>query len=387
MNYKEKTLLIGNNLFGGILNSLYFIYPSYFNFPSSIYFSLVAISYIGSLLSSVIFGNLKINEKNYIPIGSIGIIGPLLSTLLLIFPNELIFIISYFLFNFTYYSTYFSFLLYYKDVKLNFYFNIYWTIGSVIPQISSLILSIMYNLYLVAFLFLISIIIVLSRNLYLFLFTDKYQLNLLENIDKIFSIAESNINNFGSLYPLFEGLVFPINIKKLRIGYLEIYNLFVLIGFSLVWSSLVYSVDKFSLSFIYPFLLFINGIYTSILYKLYKRNISFRNIKIGIVSRFLIGIILFITILIYIHNQIINAIILLILFILAAFSWTMFQYFFDNYIINNFPQKFGNIYFFRDIGGAIGSLLLYIVPVSYGLILSFLILSISTFFFNYALKS
>ncbi|MGC9133464.1 MAG: hypothetical protein ACP5GJ_03645 [Nanopusillaceae archaeon] len=386
MNYKEKIILIANNLFGSFLNSLYFIYPSYFNFPSSIYFSLVAISYISSLISSVFFGNLKINEKNYLTISMIGVIGPFLSIFFLLIPNPILFILSYFLFNFTYYSTYFSFLLYYKDVQLNFYFNIYWTFGSIILQFSSLILSIFYNLYLVAILFLISIIIILSRNIYLFLFTEKYEINLLEKIDKLFSIAEGNIEKFGSLHPFYEGLIFPINIKKIKIGFLELYNLFVLIGFSLIWSSLVYSVNLFSLSFIYPSLLFINGIYSSILYRIYKRSISFKNIKIGIISRLLMGIVLFIIMILLLSNKTISAIILTLLFILAAFSWTMFQYFFDNYIINYYPQKFGNIYFFRNIGGAIGSLLLYIISLQYGLIISFLILSISIFFLNYTLK-
>jgi accessory gene regulator protein AgrB len=38
------------------------------------------------------------------------------------------------------------------------------------------------------------------------------------------------------------------------------------------------------------------------------------------------------------------------------------------------------------MGGAIGSLLLYIISIQYGLIIAFLILSISFFFLNYALK-
>ncbi len=45
MNYKEKIILISNNLVGGILNSLFFVYPFYFNFPSNIYYSLISISY------------------------------------------------------------------------------------------------------------------------------------------------------------------------------------------------------------------------------------------------------------------------------------------------------------------------------------------------------
>jgi len=86
-------------------------------------------------------------------------------------------------------------------------------------------------------------------------------------------------------------------------------------------------------------------------------------------------------------SKIYNAMVLLVLFILAAFSWTMFQYFFDNYIILNYPQKFGNIYLFRNLGGAIGSLLLYYISVQYGLFLSFIILGISFFFLNHVLKN
>ncbi|MCG2868824.1 MAG: hypothetical protein L7H07_02005 [Candidatus Nanopusillus sp.] len=386
MNYKEKIILISNNLVGGMLNSLFFVYPYYFNFPSNVYYSLISISYIGSIISSAIFGNIRINEKNYINIAMIGVIGPLLSSLLLIYPNIYLLILSFFLFNITTSSTYFSFLLYYRDVSLNFYFNIYWTFGEIIPQISLIFLSLIYNIYIVFILLLLSTLIIIYRKLYLFLFSSAYELNLLKKIDKMFSIAENNIDKFGTLYPIFEGLIFPLNIKKLRIGYLELYNLFVLIGFSLVWASLVYSVNVFSLSTIFPFLLFINGLYTSILYKIYKREINFRNIKIGIFSRFFIGIIILLS-LIFSLSKIYNAIILTVLFILAAFSWTMFQYFFDNYIILNYPQKFGNIYLFRNLGGAIGSLLLYYISVQYGLFLSFIILGISFLFLNYVLKN
>ncbi|WP_256443525.1 hypothetical protein [Candidatus Nanopusillus massiliensis] len=38
----------------------------------------------------------------------------------------------------------------------------------------------------------------------------------MKRIDKMFSIAENNIDKFGTLYSIFEGLVFPLNIKKLR---------------------------------------------------------------------------------------------------------------------------------------------------------------------------
>jgi hypothetical protein len=386
MNYKEKIIIISNSLFGGMLNSLFFVYPYYFNFSSNIYYSLVAISYIGSILSSAIFGNIKINEKNYINIAMIGIIGPLLSSILLIYPNVYLLILSFLLFTITTSSTYFSFLLYYKDVSLNFHFNIYWTFGEIVPQISLLFLSLIYNIYIVAILLVLSIMIIIYRKLYLFIFSSAYELNLLERIDKMFSIAENNIDKFGAIYPIFEGLIFPMNIKKLRIGYLELYNLFVLIGFSLVWTSLVYSVNIFSLSTIFPFLLFINGLYTSILYKIYKREINFGNIKIGILSRFLIGIIILLSLILSL-SKIYNAIVLLMLFILAAFSWTMFQYFFDNYIILNYPQRFGNVYLFRNLGGAIGSLLLYYISVQYGLFLSFIILGISFFFLNYVLKN
>ncbi|WP_231434331.1 hypothetical protein [Candidatus Nanopusillus massiliensis] len=123
-----------------------------------------------------------------------------------------------------------------------------------------------------------------------------------------------------------------------------------------------------------------------ILYKIYKREINFRNIKIGIFSRFFIGIIILLS-LIFSLSKIYNGIILTVLFILAAFSWTMFQYFFDNYIILNYLQKFGNIYLFRNLGGAIGSLLLYYISVQYGLFLSFIILGISFLFLNYVLKN
>jgi hypothetical protein len=386
MNYKEKIIIISNSLVGGMLNSLFFVYPYYFNFPSNIYYSLISISYIGSIISSVIFGNIKINEKNYINNAMIGVIGPLLSSILLIYPNIYLLILSFLLFSITTSSTYFSFLLYYKDVSLNFHFNIYWTFGEIIPQISLLFLSLIYNIYIVAILLLLSIMIIIYRKLYLFIFSSAYELNLLERIDKMFSVAENNIDKFGAVYPIFESLIFPLNIKKLRIGYLELYNLFVLIGFSLVWTSLVYSVNMFSLSIIFPFLLFINGLYSSILYKIYKREINFRKIKIGILSRFLIGIIILLSLLLSL-SKIYNAIIILILFILAAFSWTMFQYFFDNYIILNYPQKFGNIYLFRNLGGTIGSLLLYYISVQYGLFLSFIILGISFFFLNYILKN
>jgi hypothetical protein len=386
MNYKEKIIIISNSLLGGMLNSLFFVYPYYFNFSSNVYYFLVSISYIGSIICSAIFGNIKINEKNYINIAMIGIIGPLLSSMLLIYPNIYLLILSFFLFTITYSSTYFSFLLYYKNVSLNFYFNIYWTFGQIIPQILLIFISIIYNIYIIAILLLLSIIIIVHRKLYLFLFSSAYELDLLERIDKMFLIAENNIDKFGTIYPIFEGLIFPLNIKKLRIGYLELYNLFVLIGFSLIWTSLVYSVNIFSLSTIFPFLLFINGLYTSILYRIYKREINFRNIKIGILSRFLVGIIILLSLMISL-SKIYNAIIILILFTLAAFSWTMFQYFFDNYIILNYPQKFGNVYLFRNLGGTIGALLLYYISVQYGLFLALIILGISFFFLNYVLKN
>jgi hypothetical protein len=386
MNSKEKIIILSNSLLGGMLNSLFFVYPYYFNFPSNVYYFLVSISYIGSIISSAIFGNIKINEKNYTNIAMIGIIGPLLSSMLLIYPNIYLLMLAFLLFTITYPSTYFSFLLHYKDVSLNFYFNIYWTFGQIIPQILLIFISIIYNVYIVSILLILSTIVILHRKLYLFLSSSTHELDLLERIDKMFSVAEKNIDKFGVIYPIFEGLVYPLNIKKLRIGYLELYSLFVLVGFSLVWASLVYSVNIFSLSMIFPFLLFINGLYTSILYKIYKREINFRNIRIGILARFLMGVIILLSLALSL-SEIYNAMILLVLFILAAFSWTMFQFFFDNYIILNYPQKFGNIYLFRNIGGAIGALLLYTISVQYGLFLAFIILGISFFFLNHVLKN
>jgi len=386
MNYKEKIIIISNSLVGGMLNSLFFVYPYYFNFSSNVYYSLISISYIGSIISSAIFGNIKINEKNYTNIAMIGIIGPLLSSMLLIYPNIYLLMLAFLLFTITYSATYFSFLLRYKDVSLNFYFNIYWTFGQIIPQILLIFISVIYSIYIVSIILLLSIIIIMYRKLYLFLFSSAYELDLLERIDRMFSVAENNIDKFGATYSIFEGLIYPLNIKKLRIGYLELYNLFVLVGFSLIWASLVYSVNIFSLSMIFPFLLFINGLYTSILYKIYKREIDFRKIKIGILSRFLVGIVILLSLILSL-SKIYNAMILLMLFILAAFSWTMFQYFFDNYIILNYPQKFGNIYLFRNLGGTIGSLLLYYISVQYGLFLSFIILGISFFFLNHVLKN
>ena len=386
MNSKEKIIILSNSLLGGMLNSLFFVYPYYFNFPSNVYYFLVSISYIGSIISSAIFGNIKINEKNYTNIAMIGIIGPLLSSMLLIYPNIYLLMLAFLLFTITYPSTYFSFLLHYKDVSLNFYFNIYWTFGQIIPQILLIFISIIYNIYIVSILLILSTIIILHRKLYLFLFSSTHELNLLERIDKMFSVAEKNIDKFGVMYPIFESLVYPLNIKKLRIGYLELYSLFVLVGFSLVWASLVYSVNIFSLSIIFPFLLFINGLYASILYKIYKREINFRNIKIGILTRFLMGIIILLSLALSL-SEIYNAMILLVLFVLAAFSWTVFQFFFDNYIILNYPQKFGNIYLFRNMGGAIGALLLYIISIQYGLFLAFIILGISLFFLNHVLKN
>ena len=386
MNIKEKIIILSNSLFGGMLNSLFFVYPYYFNFPSNVYYFLVSISYIGSMISSAIFGNIKINEKNYTNIAMIGIIGPLLSSMLLIYPNIYLLMLAFLLFTITYPSTYFSFLLHYKDVSLNFYFNIYWTFGQIIPQIFLIFISIIYNVYIVTILLIISTIVILHRKLYLFLFSSTHELDLLERIDKMFSVAEKNVDKFGVIYPIFEGLVYPLNIKRLKIGYLELYSLFVLVGFSLVWASLVYSVNIFSLSMIFPFLLFINGLYTSILYKIYKREINFRNIKIGILARFLMGVIILLSLALSL-SEIYNAMILLVLFILAAFSWTMFQFFFDNYIILNYPQKFGNIYLFRNIGGAIGALLLSTISVQYGLFLAFIILGISFFFLNHVLKN
>jgi len=386
MNGKEKIIIISNSLLGGMLNSLFFVYPYYFNFPSNIYYFLIFISYIGSIISSAIFGNIKINEKNYINIAMIGIIGPFLSSMLLIYPNIYLLMLAFLLFIITYSATYFSFLLRYKDVSLNFYFNIYWTFGQIIPQILLIFISVVYSIYIVSILLILSTIIILHRKLYLFLYSSTYELDLLERIDRIFSVAEKNIDKFGVIYPIFEGLIYPLNIKKLRIGYLELYSLFVLVGFSLVWASLVYSVNRFSLSMIFPLLLFINGLYTSILYKIYKREINFRNIKIGILARFLIGIIILLSLALSL-SEIYNVMILLVLFILAAFSWTMFQFFFDNYIILNYPQKFGNIYLFRNMGGAIGALLLYTISVQYGLFLAFIILGISFFFLNHVLKN
>jgi len=199
-----------------MLNSLFFVYPYYFNFSSSVYYSLVAISYIGSIISSAIFGNIKINEKNYINIAMIGVIGPLLSSILLFYPNIYLLIISFLLFTITYSSTYFSFLLYYKDVGLNFHFNIYWTFGEIIPQISLLFLSLIYNIYIVSIILLLSIIVIMYRKLYLFLFSSAYELNLLERIDKMFLVAENNIDKFGAIYPIFEGLIFSTEYKKVK---------------------------------------------------------------------------------------------------------------------------------------------------------------------------
>ncbi|BBL45655.1 hypothetical protein MJ1_0502 [Nanobdella aerobiophila] len=383
MNYKERIILLSNNLLSGILNSIYFVYPSFYHFNSSIYFFIVFISYFGSILSSIIFGNIKVNGNNYIKWSLVGIAGPLLSILFLFYPNTYLYIFSYLLFSFTYYSTYFVFLLYYKDVKLNFYFNIYWTIGEIIPQISLLFVSIMLNLYIISILLLLSILVVLSREIYMFLFTEAYELNLLVKIDKIFSQIDHDISNFGTLVPLFEGLLYPINIRKLKFGYIELYNFFVLIGFSLVWSSLVFLVDKINLGNIYPLLLFINGLYTSIFYKIYKRTINNNNVNIGILSRLSMGVILIIFSVIYSVLSIpINGIIMTVLFILAAYSWTMFQFFFDNFIIIKYPEKFGNVYFFRNLGGMFGSIILLFISLFNGLILSLAILGISIFFFR-----
>ncbi|MGB9674817.1 MAG: hypothetical protein ACPLX8_01655, partial [Nanopusillaceae archaeon] len=74
------------------------------------------------------------------------------------------------------------------------------------------------------------------------------------------------------------------------------------------------------------------------------------------------------------------------LYILAAFSWVMFQFYFDNYILVNHPTKFGNVFFFRNLGGLIGSLLLTFASRFHLLIFSIVILSISLFLMDYFLR-
>ncbi len=346
---KEELIILINSFFGGIINGVMFVYINNFNLPNILYTVLVFSSYFGSILSSLIFGSIVINNKNYINISLFGIFGPFISIILLLSYDPILYVLSLFIFNSTHLATYFAFLRYYLDVKINFKFSLYLTIGLAASQIFLLFLDIIFIIYLLIVAYLVFFVIYLAKNRNKELISEIY---LLERIDNALDKLEASLVQFS----IFESNNFPFKFKDIKIDNILLYNLFVLLGYSILWTTLVNFTNFVNLGSFYPLFLFINNLFTVILYKIYPNTLDLKKIIIGFILRAIIGIFIIGFLMVKLSDMKYMIIFVSILYILTSISWTLFQYFFDMYILKYNPEKFGRISLFRNVGGLFGSL-------------------------------
>jgi len=95
---KEKIIILVYMLLTNIGFSLILYAIKNFGYPDIFYSYAIATLYISSLLAAFLYGNIEINERNYIFFSFLGIFSTLISIFFLIYPEKFSYILFMFCF-------------------------------------------------------------------------------------------------------------------------------------------------------------------------------------------------------------------------------------------------------------------------------------------------
>jgi len=329
-----------------------------FGYPEVFYSYVIATIYISNLLSALLYGNITMNEKNYIFYGFLGIFLTLISVFLLIYPENFTFIILSVIFSFFLgSSTTYAFLRVKRDVKLYYYFTIYGLLGFIIAQLLLLTNLSFHYLIILTFIsfFIITIVLFIfyfKKFLDFIVSSIKEEYGLLGTMERIVSYME----NKG------EAISFKLIGKPSLLSYINFLFLFI---FSVFWTSLVTLSSAYNNY--YPMFLLLNGLFTALFYKYLKKAQSIYKSLIGVIMRVLSIILILVSVIYGLSNPYIYA----IFYILAGISWAIFIFYMDDFVLNKKNEEYGYVVFFRNLASIIGASTVGFIGIYYSLILTF----------------
>jgi len=355
---KEKIIILIYMLLTNVGYSFILYAIKNFEYPDVFYSYAITTLYVSSLLASLLYGNIEINERNYVFFNFLGIFSTLISIFFLVYPKNFTYILLSIIFSyFIGSSTSYAMIRVKKDVGLYYYFTLYGLFGFVLAQILIFIKMDFQYLILLTF-FSFFLVTILLFSFYFKKFLDfiissiKEEYGILGTIERVMSYVEKN----G------EGVSFKLIGKP---SILSLLNFIVLIIFSVFWTSLVTKSSTFNVY--YPVFMFSNSLFTAISYKYLKKKPDVHKSLIGLYIRmFSIGVLLFMLI-----NDLNNVYLYLFLYILASISWAIFSFYMDDYVLNVKNSEYGYVIFFRNIASIIGASLVSIIGIYYSLIITF----------------
>jgi len=329
-----------------------------FGYPPVFYSYVLTTIYISNLLSALLYGNIAMNEKNYVFYGFLGIFLTLISIFLLIYPENFNFIILSVVFSFFLgSSTSYAFIRVKKDVRLYYYFTIYGLFGYIVAQL--LLLTNLDFHYLVILTFISFFIVTVMLFVFYFKkFLDfiissiKEEYGLLGTMERIVSYME----NKG------EEISFKFIGKPTVLSYVNFLFLFI---FSVFWTSLVTLSSSYNNY--YPMFLLLNGLFTAVLYKYLKKTPSIHKSLIGVIIRIIAVALILFSFVSGFNNLYIYA----IFYILAGISWAIFSYYMDDFVLNKRHEEYGYVVFFRNLASITGASTVGFIGIYYSLILTF----------------
>ncbi|RIB35296.1 MAG: hypothetical protein BXU00_02080 [Candidatus Nanoclepta minutus] len=355
---RDKLTILFFSIFTNIGYSLILYSIKSFGYSDIYYTYFLSVFYLSSLLSALLYGNIEINEKNYVFYNFLGMFATLISIFFLYNPDRFINIILSTVFSYLIGSaTSFSIIRYKKDVGLYYYFTLYGLFGYLIAQ-ALLFSNLGFNMIVLMSFFSFFIVNIILFSFYFEKFSKfiinsiKEDYGLLGTIDRLINYVEVEEEKFSMK---FVGRPTIISLINLLVGIL----------YSLFWSVLVIKSSVYNAY--YPMFLFVNSISSLFIYKFMKKTNSMLPSLVGVTLRMFSVVIL-----LYMLIKGIDSLSLyFVLYMLAGVSWAEFSYYMDNYVLMKGGEEYGYVTFFRNLSSIVGVSLVGLIGTYFSLILSF----------------
>lgn len=374
----EKRLVIINGIISSIASTLILIFITKYKLPDyfiGIYFSLQALT---PILSSLFLSIIKIDNRNFLDLAYLGVLGPYISIVFFIDPNISNLLLSIFLLNFLSGFTLYSITIAKGTTKYYFY-------NAVSQSVGAFISFFLFNLNFLLYVSLISIvfsfiILIFSIEYFKIMITEFYDAvkkgyGVLYYVDKLNEYIKNVYSDEGMIKSFFD-------LKNIKLGKLEFFNFLILIAYSSIWTSIAVYVKNVGLMQIYLLATSMNLLSSGILYKLLENNKNTYLVKTGILIRSFLGILVLLFIFKIINISSYDFLVIFLL-ILASISWVFFQYIQDKIILEKYGYRLGSINLFRNIGGTIGPLISSFIGISISTMFAIFILMFALFLFNF----
>ncbi|MEM0379625.1 MAG: hypothetical protein QXG71_02620 [Nanopusillaceae archaeon] len=373
---KDKLVIAIYSFFTSLSYSLMLYSIRNFGYNDVYYSYFLTCVNFGILFSSLVYGNIKINEKNYFLYNFIGFFAILLSFFFLYYAENFFYLLlssifMYFLGS----SINFIIIRSKKDISLYYYFSLYGLFGLLAIQIF-LFLNLNFKIIVLLSFFFVFLSIIFLFSFYFkkllkilfYYFAEEY--GILATTEKILNYIE---NEDGS--DLFRFVGKPSKIS--------IINFIIAFFYLIYWTALITISSAYNTFF--PIFLFLNNLGLTVSYKILpkKENNSdlFLNSLYGLILRFF-GVLF----LLFVYNiGFYNVLLLSLFYLLASISWGIFSFYMDDYILNKKENEYGFVSFFRNLAAILGSIFVGIFGIELSLIFSifvFLLILILIFIFR-----